>query len=108
MVGGVLDEAACTPKKHNGKRPHVDPLELERQTYALFGMINWTYGWYRPAVHGTPQVLAHTLHRLLLCGLRPGCPMHDANADVTETVERLAGKKPLPLLQLAKAPGESA
>ncbi len=109
VVAGVLDEASCTPKKNGAaKKAKVDPLELERQTYALFGMINWTYGWYRPAVHGTPQVLAHTLHRLLLCGLRPACPMHDANADVTETVERLAGKKPLPLLQLVKSPGDSA
>ncbi|MBI1944464.1 MAG: TetR/AcrR family transcriptional regulator [Deltaproteobacteria bacterium] len=108
VVAAVLEEASCTPRKGGAKRAPVDPLELERQTYALFGMINWTYGWYRPAVHGTPQVLAHTLHRLLLCGLRPACAMHDTNADVTATVERLAEKKPLPLLQLVKAPGESA
>lgn len=109
VVAAVLEEAACSPKKGaTPKKTKVDPLELERQTYAMFGMINWTYGWYRPSVHGAPPVLAHTLHRLLLCGLRPACPLHDANADVTETVERLAEKKPLPLLQLVKGPGESA
>lgn len=108
VVAAVLEEAWCAPGKTGiAAKAAVDPLELERQTYALFGMINWTYGWYRPAVHGTPQVLAHTLHRLLLCGLRPDCPAHDAKADVTEAVERLACKKPLPLLQLVRSPGES-
>ena len=109
VVAAVLEESACAPNKAGAhKAAGVDPLETDRQTYAMFGMINWTYGWYRPSVHGTPQQLAHTLHRLLLCGLRPDCPVHDANADVTETVERLAGKKPLPLLQLVRTPGESA
>ncbi len=46
-----------------------DPIELERQTYALFGMLNWTYGWYEPARHGEPRELARTIHRLLLRGL---------------------------------------
>jgi len=48
--------------------------ELERATYALFGMLNWVYGWYEPRRHGTPEVLADTFHRITLCGAVAVCP----------------------------------
>jgi AcrR family transcriptional regulator len=48
----------------------ADPGELERITYGLFGMLNWTYGWYRPARHGPPAAVARSLQRLALSGLR--------------------------------------
>lgn len=47
----------------------ADPAELERETYALFGMLNWTFGWYAPARHGLPAVVARTLTRVALDGL---------------------------------------
>ncbi len=43
--------------------------ELERTTYSLFGMLNWTYGWYEPSRHGPEQALARTIYRLALRGL---------------------------------------
>jgi AcrR family transcriptional regulator len=43
--------------------------DLERMTYAVFGMLNWVYGWYDPARHGTPGEVARSLHRLALTGL---------------------------------------
>lgn len=46
-----------------------DEAELERATYALFGMLNWIYGWYEPKRHGPPQLLARSLHRIALRGL---------------------------------------
>ena len=46
-----------------------DPIELERITYGVFGMLNWTYGWYQPAKHGSPAEVAHSIHRLALRGL---------------------------------------
>jgi hypothetical protein len=48
--------------------------ELERATYALFGMLNWVYGWYEPRRHGPPEVLADTFHRITLCGAVAICP----------------------------------
>jgi AcrR family transcriptional regulator len=46
---------------------------VERSTYALFGMLNWIYSWYRPERHGSPAVLARTLHSLAVGGLREVC-----------------------------------
>jgi AcrR family transcriptional regulator len=46
-----------------------DPVELERITYGVFGMLNWTYGWYEPGKHGSPAEVASTIHRLALRGL---------------------------------------
>ncbi len=45
------------------------PGELERMTYGIFGMLNWVYGWYRPARHGPPAEVARSLQRLALAGL---------------------------------------
>lgn len=45
--------------------------DLERVTYGIFGMLNWIYGWYEPARHGSPAEVALSLHRLALSGLAP-------------------------------------
>jgi len=50
--------------------------ELERATYALFGMLNWVYGWYEPRRHGPPEALARTFHRIVLRGTLPGYDAH--------------------------------
>jgi AcrR family transcriptional regulator len=55
----------------------TDPAELDRVTYNLFGMLNWIYGWYDPALHGPPQELARTIHRIALCGIVTQCPFRD-------------------------------
>ncbi|MBI4952949.1 MAG: TetR/AcrR family transcriptional regulator, partial [Myxococcales bacterium] len=54
-----------------GAVARLDDDELERATYSLFGMLNWTFGWYEPRKHGPAAVLARTIHRLTLGGL-PG------------------------------------
>ncbi len=46
-----------------------DDAELERSTYCVFGMLNWTYGWYTPKVHGAPEILGRDIHRIALRGL---------------------------------------
>lgn len=43
--------------------------DLDRVTYAIFGMLNWVYGWYEPRRHGTPDEVARSLHRFALSGL---------------------------------------
>lgn len=50
------------------------PLEVERATYHVFGMLNWLYGWYEPARHGSADELARSIHALALVGLRDHCP----------------------------------
>ena len=96
LVAAVLQTSACSGRAR--RAPVLDALEVERQTYALFGMLNWTYGWYEPERHGTPQELARTLHRFALCGLRPDCPVH---AGIDEVDEQLIGVRLQPLFQLA-------
>lgn len=63
----------------------VDDVELERTTYAFFGMLNWMYGWYEPGRHGPPEVLAQTIHRIALCGLVARCPQRAPLLDPTVT-----------------------
>jgi len=52
----------------------LDPAEVERVTYSVFGMLNWSYGWYDPKQHGTPQDVARSIHSLAICGLVAQCP----------------------------------
>jgi AcrR family transcriptional regulator len=49
----------------------ADARDLERVTYGIFGMLNWIYGWYEPARHGSPAEVALSLHRMALNGLAP-------------------------------------
>jgi AcrR family transcriptional regulator len=73
-----------------------DPRELERLTYGIFGMLNWVYGWYDSARHGSPGEVAHSLHRLVLCGLTsPAAAFLDRESAAIE--RRLALCEPLPL-----------
>ena len=50
---------------------HGQAPDLEAATYGVFGMLNWTYGWYAPDRHGAPHEVARSLHRLALTGLSP-------------------------------------
>lgn len=47
-------------------------LDVERNTYCLFGMLNWTYGWYEPERHGKPEELAATIERVAVSGVAAG------------------------------------
>lgn len=81
IVAGLLDEA--------------EPAELERMTYNLFGMLNWIYGWYDRERHGSPRELAHTIHRIALCGIVARCP----DDELRESLDhRLSAVVPPPLL----------
>jgi hypothetical protein len=59
-------------------------LEVERTTYSVFGMLNWTYGWYEPERHGTPEELARTIHRIALGGISA----HSPYQELQERMER--------------------
>ena len=73
----------------------ADPAELDRITYNLFGMLNWIYGWYDPALHGPPEELARTIHRIALCGVVSQCPFRDLQDRLDEN---LAAMERRPLL----------
>ena len=74
------------------------PGDLERMTYGIFGMLNWVYGWYDPARHGTPGEVARSLHRLALAGLG-GDWREKGGADLERRLEVVA---PEPLLGKGK------
>ncbi len=57
--------AAVTPR--SGAR--LDAAEMERSTYCFFGMLNWIYGWYEPAQHGSPTELGRTIVDMAVSGV---------------------------------------
>lgn len=72
-----------------------DPAEVERVTYSVFGMLNWSYGWYDPRQHGSPQDVARTIHALAVCGLVARCPHRVAHGNLERY---LAAIVPPPLI----------
>jgi hypothetical protein len=48
----------------------VDGSHPSVAAYALFGMMNWTYTWYRPDGQLPPDALADTFADLFLNGVR--------------------------------------
>jgi AcrR family transcriptional regulator len=43
--------------------------EVERKTYCMFGMLNWIFGWYAPARHGSAEDLAQTILEMTVWGV---------------------------------------
>jgi AcrR family transcriptional regulator len=83
------------------KTPSIDDLELERMTYSMFGMLNWIYGWYEPARHGTPEELARTIQNVVLHGAVAAPPIVDPSWDAVGRVLDGIARPPL-LRHLAK------
>lgn len=73
----VVVEFGCGKSAAGRRRSSVSEQELERATYALFGMLNWVWGWYEPKRHGPPEALAQTFHRIVLCGAVTSCSARD-------------------------------
>lgn len=109
IVASVL-AAGCNSPGADGAAS-LDPAEVERVAYSVFGMLNWSYGWYDPQLHGTPQDVARTIHAVAVCGLVAHCPHRSAQGNlerylgaiappslVTKTGRRVAAlnKRPLP------------
>jgi AcrR family transcriptional regulator len=92
IVGDLFRDGRGAQGGSGGK---VDSLELEHMTYGVFGMLNWTYGWYDPPRHGTPGEVARSLHALALCGLAGKCP-HRVNHDTLE--RKISVVPPAPLI----------
>ena len=70
LIAGVAETGCGRPAAGE----EMDPAELDRITYNVFGMLNWLYGWYDPQIHGAPQTVARTIFRITLCGVVTDCP----------------------------------
>jgi AcrR family transcriptional regulator len=68
----------------------LDPAEVERVTYSVFGMLNWSYGWYDPQQHGTPHDVARTIHSLAVSGLAAHCPERFAPSRLEHRLDAIA------------------
>jgi AcrR family transcriptional regulator len=101
ILRGIVAELyrnGCGAPGTTGAAP--DERELEHITYAIFGMVNWLYGWYDPSRHGPPAIVARSLHSLALCGLVTRCPRRVAGRRTA--VERRLGAAATPLFGLTR------
>ena len=79
IVASILAQGCGAPGAQGAICP--DPVEVERATYSVFGMLNWSYGWYEPEQHGTPEDVARTIHSVAVCGLVTRCPHRAASVN---------------------------
>ncbi len=93
IVSSILAAGCNSPGA--GGVGKLDSAEVERLTYSVFGMLNWTYGWYDPRHHGSPQDVARTIHTLAVCGLVARCPQRFAEDRSQRHADAIM---PLPLL----------
>ena len=93
IVASIL-AAGCKSPGAEGAAS-LDPAEVERVTYSVFGMLNWSYGWYDPQHHGTPQDVARTIHAVAVCGLVARCPHRSAQGNLERYLGAIA---PPPLI----------
>jgi AcrR family transcriptional regulator len=93
VVVGVLDAGCGVPGVVPlGAQPAPD---VERNTYNIFGMLNWVYAWYEPARHGTPQELARSIYKLALCGLVARCPSTAVVTGMERHVQQFSVRSPV-------------
>ena len=93
IVASIL-AAGCSSPGAEGAAS-LDPGEVERVTYSVFGMLNWSYGWYDPQHHGTPEDVARTIHAVAVCGLVARCPHRSAAGNLERYLGAIA---PAPLV----------
>ena len=102
IVAAILANGCNAPGASGASdNAQPDPAEVERVTYSVFGMLNWSYGWYDPRQHGTPEDVAKSIHALAVCGLVARCP----NRNMQANLQRGLGVSATP--QLAGRPARS-
>jgi AcrR family transcriptional regulator len=87
VIEQVLEEGAQQIVSEQPGRNPADPVEIERITYSLFGMLNWIYSWYEPKHHGDPLEVARTMRHLILYGAVKSCPAIDSEHDLETHLE---------------------
>ena len=66
-------------------RPDQEPAQARVATFALFGMMNWIYNWYRPERDVSEAELAGEMSQLFLRGYQEPAPL-EAAGGLTDTV----------------------
>jgi AcrR family transcriptional regulator len=96
IVRRILTARQTRPDAGNGssgprgaRARRIGDADLEHATYAVFGMLNWIYGWYDPARHGSAVDLARSLHRTAVSGMKGRGPANRVYLDVELAFERL-------------------
>jgi AcrR family transcriptional regulator len=56
-------------------RPEEDPQRVRVSSFALFGMMNWIYNWYRPGMDPRVEELADEMTRIFLHGFLAESPL---------------------------------
>ena len=84
-----------------GSPTSVDEAELERVTYAVFGMLNWVWGWYDPERHGSDRDVARTIHRVAVCGMVADCPHRPEQSVAEAALDDVPRPSPLRCAALA-------
>jgi TetR/AcrR family transcriptional regulator len=51
-----------------------EEARLDRETYILFGMMNWMFTWYAPEIHGRPEELIDDVFGTFVGGLGARVP----------------------------------
>jgi AcrR family transcriptional regulator len=87
IVASILVSGCNSPDAGGVER--LDHAEVERITYSVFGMLNWSYGWYDPRQHGSPQDVAQTIHALAVCGLVARCPQRFAQRSLERHLDAI-------------------
>ena len=86
--------ASVVPGRRGGRSREV---ELDRATFAIFGMLNWVYAWYQPSRYGDPHGVARTIHRIALSGLVARSPSRASQAATERSLARLTVRSPVRL-----------
>jgi len=71
-----------------GQKLGVRPLA--RQTFLLFGMMNWIFGWYSSAAHGSIEELIRDIYATFMYGVTARPPEADVRMKEIETLVRQA------------------
>ena len=66
----------------------VDGRRLSRETFLLFGMMNWIFGWYSPRKHGAVDELVADIYNTFMYGLMGKRAKSIDLADINDTVSR--------------------
>jgi AcrR family transcriptional regulator len=76
VVADVMKRGEKSAQETGSKHEALDPAEVERVTYCMFGMLNWIYGWYEADRHGSAEDVTDTIVGLVMHGVEPALPKH--------------------------------
>ncbi len=61
--------AIIKDQHHQATGVTLSPKRLARQTFLLFGMMNWIFGWYSSSTHGSIDELIRDIYKTFMYGV---------------------------------------